>query len=288
MTRSRYLTLCLFALAMFGCRFSYAAEPFAYTLIGGSAKQNAYPAGVATWHNGSVAWAIEYGPKLQKQKLTRVLLHNPGGIFHKGWNPNPENVYDPEQMKRPQATGVDVREMWVDQWILAEESDCRHANREELRTCVGLLRYYGVTEVMFYVGGPMTLNDPLVDGQRVLEAFLDSGPPANVSFCFDATGDTRFSKWKPGDRQSQLFDWLRKRGHRVYVEARVWPDEPKLAKHIDGTVALADFDASPFWKPAFENAQKYGEVIRICDYTTDSTQGWPAHVTPAVRQWWTK
>lgn len=256
-----------------------AGEPVAYVLVGGSARQNAFPAGVATWRDGPVLWAIENGPKLKAAGFTRVAFWNPGGIFFKGWLPDDtsmETLYGPT-MAAAWKRGLDPREMWADQWLLAEACKCRHANRDELALAHALLRYYGVKEIIYYLGSPSTLRDPLVDGKRCVEPFMWPG----ASLAFDATADQKLSGWREGDRICQLFDWLRALDHKVYVEARLEPDAPELARHIDGTIALASFDASEFHAPAFKVAAKYGEVLQIVDKPFAVAAG----VTPVKRDW---
>lgn len=262
------------------------SRPIAYVLAGGSAHFNVRPAG-----NGMTnfaEWAIENGPKLKEQGYSRLFIHNPGGLHAKGWMPNPENAFDSKQLEAAAKIGVDTRLMWVDQWSLAQQSDCRFANDRELKLFHDLLTVqYGITEIMYYVGAPDSLKDPYTDGLAAVKPFTDLGKEASLAFDvlgYEPHPMTDYER----ERSIKLCEELTKRGHRVYLEPRPAESYQKqfLGK-VAGTVAGAYVDKD---RPAqLKIAGKLGDVIQLqdSDATEELSLNLPKEVTPLVRAWQT-
>lgn len=265
---AEWLVLVLLALFMWlgGGRFAGAADvgglPVAFVLAGGNGPPNEFPATVR-WPNYA-EMAIAIGPQLRAAGIKRLFLHNPGGDHWKGWLPNPATALGANAATAPErlaaiAAGVDVREMWVDQWQLAESSRCRFADREALKLGHRILQFYGVEEVIYYVGSPETLRDAAKEGPACVEMYLACGEGASVAF--DASCWTT-SRWQPGDDVSKFYRWLRTIGAKIYIEPRLTKEQVAagLGQLVDGTIAADDFDTGPHFKP--DLAIQPGETIR--------------------------
>lgn len=232
-----------------------AAEPVAFVLAGGNANPIDAPATVR-WPS-YVDMALQVGPNLQAAGVKRVLLHNPGGLFWLGWAPTPTALFDPTPIKAAEKLGVSVLVMQPNQWLLAEQANCRFANRKALALGHHILRFYGVEEVIYYVGTPAVLRDAAKEGPACIEMFKACGPGASVGF--DALAWTG-SRWKEGDDICAFLDATRAGGTKVYIEPRLSKAQVDagLGKHVDGTIAQADWDA--LYKP--DLAIQPGEAIR--------------------------
>jgi hypothetical protein len=239
----------------------------AFVVFGGNAPADEAPA--CNRIESFVDWANDAGPRFREHGITRVYMQNPGGLF-----------------RLVDVVG-DYRRMRVDQWILAERSRCPFANRQEFREAVDILRGFGVTEVIVYVGSPTQLLNPVEELPQVLEAFTDCGPI--VSFGFDAMfenghGEKWEDLWAEGSPYRKAVADLRKRGYKVYAEARVRPAQLKigLGELIDGTIAAARFDQK---QPDLSGQP--GELIRLTDARREPAwpeiAEWPANITPALR-----
>lgn len=227
----------------------------AFVLCGGNALPNVAPATVL-WEN-YLKSAVAIGPQIQAAKLHRVLYHNPGGHYYLGWTPNPNNVHDPSQINKARAAKVITKEMWVNQWLLAESCGCRFADRKALRLGHEVLEYYGVEEVIYYLGSPADIKTNNIDDCfDCVRMFLACGKSASLAF--DALG-WDVSPWVDGDMISRFIDEVRDRGHKVYIEPRFNSDQlnAKLGRSINGTLARQDFDN--FYKPDLANQP--GELI---------------------------
>lgn len=226
-----------------------------YVLCGGNSQPIDAPATVR-WPS-YVDLALQVGPNLRAAGVKRVLLHNPGGHFYLGWSPNPTNVYDPGPIDAARKQGVTMLSMWVNQWNLAEQAGLRFADRDKLALGHHILRYYGVEEVIYYVGTPAVLRDATKEGPPCIEMFRTCGQGSSVGF--DALAWTG-GRWKEGDDICQFLDATRSAGMKVYVEPRLSKAQidAGLGKHVDGTIAHADFDARE--KP--DLSIQPGETIR--------------------------
>lgn len=207
----------------------------------GSANPQVYPAGNPV--TSYVDWAMQTAPRLERHKITRVFLHNPGGQHFT-------------------AKLGDWRPMRIDQWQISERRRYPFADREELDTAIGILFHHGVTEVIVYLGTPTQLLDPVHELPDVLRPFTDCGPI--VSFGFDALfedglGERWQDLWAVGSPYRTALASLRKK-HKVYTEARVHPEQLKagLGKLVDGTIAVAEFDA----RTKYDVDKQPGEYIR--------------------------
>lgn len=270
-----FRVIIVIALLLWGCRFVCAAEPIAFVLCGGNGKPNEFPATVR-WENYAEA-AIAIGPQVKAAGLRRVFYHNPGGHFYLGWTPNPADVHDPLMIAAAKAAKIDTREMHCNQWLLAEQAGLRFADRKRLRIGHQLLReHYGVAEVIYYVGSPSVLQNVDRDAIVCVEMFTACGE--GVSLGFDATA-WDWANVKPGDAVCEFFAKLRKQGVKVYVEPRLNKAQVDagLGKWIDGTIATADFDTGPHFKP--DLAIQPGETMRGPVLPTDKL---PAGVTPLL------
>ena len=214
----------------------------AYVLCGGNSLPNVAPATVL--HDDYHAAALSVGPQIEAAGHTRLFYHNPGGNYYLGWTPDPANPANTTQINAATALGVDTREMHVNQWLLAEQSGCSFADRNKLKLGHQLLRSdYGITEVIYYVGGPNVLWDIWRDGPAALEMFMACGE--GVSFGFD------YCAWdgnpiQAGDETCKFFEYLRRRGHKVYVEPRLNAAQVAAGYglYVDGTVASETFDTT--------------------------------------------
>lgn len=253
-----------------------AAEPVAFVLCGGNGPANEYPASFRAVDFVEQADAI--ANNVRQAGIKRVLYHNPGGLFFKGWTPDPTDVHNPALFERFAKLRVDTRAMWIDQWLLAESSRCRFADREKLAAGHELLRRAGVTEVIYYVGSPDTLRDAAKEGPACVEMFVDCGPGASVAF--DAVA-WEGSRWKAGDDVCEFFSSLRKQGVKVYIEPRLTAKQAKagLGKYVDGTISEHRVDQ--MYKPDF--AIQPGEtIVDTGDLPTAQVQI-PAGLTPCYR-----
>jgi hypothetical protein len=244
-----------------------AIPAIAFVAFGGNGPPDEAPA--SNRIENFVDWATDAGPRFRKHGIKRVHMQNPGGLF-----------------RLVEVVG-DGRSMRVDQWILAERARCPYANRDDFRAAVDVLRDYGITEVIVYLGSPTQLRDPVNELPHALEAFTDCGPI--VSFGFDALfEDGHVEKWQElwaedSPYRTALVN-LRKQGHKIYAEARVHPPQLKagLAKLVDGTIAAARFDVR---HPDLTGQP--GESIRVTDPQREPAwpeiADWPANVTPALR-----
>ena len=232
-------------------------DPIAFILCGGNSQPIDAPATVR-WPS-YVDMALQVGPNIQAAGIKRVLMHNPGGHFFLGWSPTPTNVFDPIPVEAAKKQGLTAVHMWVQQWILAEQANCRFANRKALALGHHILRFYGVEEVIYYVGTPAVLRDAAKEGPACIEMFKACGPGASVGF--DALAWTG-SRWKEGDDICAFLDATRADGMKVYIEPRLSKAQVDagLGKHADGTIAHTDFDLGPHFKP--DLSIQPGETIR--------------------------
>jgi hypothetical protein len=230
-------------------------DPISYILCGGNSQPIDAP-GTVRWPS-YVDMALQVGPNLRAAGVKRVLLHNPGGHFYLGWSPTPTNVHDPVPLEAAKKQGVTTLAMWPTQWLLAEQAGLRFADRDKLALGHHILRFYGVEEVIYYVGTPAVLRDATVQGPPCIEMFKACGKGASVGF--DALAWTG-SRWKEGDDICQFLDATRAGGMKVYVEPRLSKQQidAGLGKHVDGTIAHAEFDANQ--KP--DLSIQPGETIR--------------------------
>jgi hypothetical protein len=227
----------------------------AFVLCGGNSLPNEFPATVR-WENYLKA-AVAVGPNIQRPKLKRLLYHNPGGHYFLGWTPDPLNPHNPVPRQKAQAAGVDTREMWINQWLLAESAGLRFADREALLVGHKVLKYYGIEEIIYYVGSPDAIKSETVeDCMECVEMFLRCGKSASLAF--DALGST-INPWYPGSYIDKFIDRIRKDGHKVYVEPRFSIEQLQIGldKKVDGTLAVAEWDN--VWKPDW--SLQSGEVI---------------------------
>lgn len=214
----------------------------AYILCGGSALPNIKPA-TNPWVDFDAA-ALAVGANIEAAGHTRVFYHNPGGHHYLGWTPDDANPLNTTQKNAATALGIDTREMHINQWPLAEQSNCSFADRNKLK--LGhkrLMRDYGITEVIYYVGGPDVLWNVQRDAPACVEMFLACGEGVSLGFDFCAWSNTNIT---PGDETCKFFEWLRVRGHKVYVEPRLTQNEVNsgYGLYVDGTVATAAWDTA--------------------------------------------
>lgn len=214
----------------------------AFVLCGGNSLPNLYPATVR-WEDYAQA-ALAIGPRIMGAGYTRVFYHNPGGHHYLGWTPDYANPSSATQINQAIAAGVNTREMHVNQWLLAEQSECPFADRVKLK--LGhkrLMEDFGIEEIIYYVGDPTVLYNVKRDAPPCVEMFLDCGP--GVSLGFDAVAwDTAMIV--AGDATCSFFDKLRRSGVKVYAEPRLNQEQVDagLGLYIDGTVAAATFDTN--------------------------------------------
>lgn len=237
----------------------------AYVLFGGNAAADKAPAsqGIANF----VDWALEAGPRFKRHGVKRVHLQNPGGLW-------------------PGVDAADGREMRVDQWLLAERAGHRFADRDQLRTAFGILRHYGVSEIIVYIGSPTQLPDPERQLPECVAACLDAGP--GVSIGLDAIfqdgmepGAKRPNEWREQWRPQSpytrsvvaLRQALHAHGGKLYAEPRLSAEHLAmgLGRLVDGTVdtAVRDRQANPL-----ELAKQPGETIRLTN-AGNHTGRWP-------------
>jgi hypothetical protein len=215
-------------------------ESVAYVLCGGNALPNVAPAGVLITDYAQCA--LDIGPNIEAAGHTRVFFHNPGGHFYLGWCPIPTDIHNTTVYNAAQARGVQTREMHVNQWLLAEQSTCGFADRTKLKLGhMRLMQDFGITEIIYYIGGPNVLYDVERDAPACVEMFLNCGE--GVSLGFDACA------WdgadiEAGDKTCKFFESLRKRGIKVYVEPRLNQEQVDagLGLYVDGTISANDFD----------------------------------------------
>lgn len=266
--KNRVFMFVLFVLLMWGSGFACAGPPIAYISCG-SGSLREHPAGFP--HGTYLDLATNMAPNIKARGITRLFLHNPAGQF-----PMVQN-------------NGDGRGMRVDQWILAERVRLPHANREEFRAFVTLMKRAGVKEIIVYVGSPTQLLDPVKELPQVLEPFIDCGPI--ISFGFDAMfenghGEAWQDLWAVGSKYRTAIANLRK-SHKVYTEPRVRPEQLKagLGKLVDGTIADAEFDAVTNYDLSTQPGE-YMRATRGGNSTSDWTvelKDWPANVTPILR-----
>lgn len=224
----------------------------AFILCGGNAKQTLACLGNRFTDYSELAKTI--GPRIQRAGIDRVWLHNPGGLYAKGYAQTDPNDFYGEDAQAAWKRGIDAREMWVDQWVHAESCCAPFANREELALLHQLLTVdYGVREVVYYVGSPQTLRDADLTGLHYLAPFIALGPKASIGFDSLAFKPAypQIRPWTKGDDICRLIAKLRKAGHKVYVEPRFTPElvATGLGKLIDGTMAKLEFDVGPLSQP---------------------------------------
>ena len=153
------------------------------------------------------AWAEDAIEELP-EGCTRVWLHNPFGLY----------------VKRN-----GDRRMWIDQWVLAQGvMEDEFTDIDAFVQAIQMLRDAGVTEIITYVGSPLTLDVEDRNYEHV-ETLLRPMLEAGCSLAFDATYD-----WHKGDETDVLIQELRGRGHRVYVEPWLFAD--REYGEIDGVV----------------------------------------------------
>lgn len=228
----------------------------AFVLCGGNSLPNLYPATVRFTDYAQAA--LDIGPRIMGAGYTRLMYHNPGGHHYLGWTPDYANVHSATQINQATAAGVNTREMHVNQWLLAEQSQCPFADRVKLK--VGhkrLLQDFGIEEVIYYLGDPTVLHNVKRDAPPCVEMFLDCGP--GVSLAFDAVAwDTAMIV--PGDPTCDFFDKLRRMGVKVYAEPRLNEEQAEagLGLYLDGVIATETFDTD--FSP--DLAIQPGEVIR--------------------------
>lgn len=227
----------------------------AYILCGGNAQPIDAPATVRWTDYADMA--LKCGPNIRRAGLTRVLLHNPGGHFFLGWSPTPNNVHDPVPYEAAKKQGLNVLSMVPNQWCLAEQAGCPYADRDKLALGHHIFRYYGVKEVIYYLGTPAVFRDAMKEGPPAIEAFMDCGQGASVGF--DALAWTG-SRWKEGDDICRFFDQIRAAGIKVYVEPRMAKKQVDagLGLYVDGTIAHTGWDE--LYKP--DLSIQPGETIR--------------------------
>lgn len=213
----------------------------AFVLCGGNSLPNLFPATVR-WENYLKA-AIAIGPNVQKARLKRLLYHNPGGHYYLGWTPDPKDVHNETVKAQAKAAGVDTREMWINQWLLAEAAGLPFADRRALELGHEILEYYGIEEVIYYVGSPDGIKTETVeDCMDCVEMFLRCGKSASIAF--DALGYYGERHWTPDSYIDKFIARIRNEGHKVYVEPRLTPGQLQqgFGTKIDGTIAVAEFD----------------------------------------------
>lgn len=251
-------------------------DPIAFVLCGGNGAPNEHPATVRFLDYFQAACMI--GPRIKAAGIKRICYHNPGGDFWLGWNPIPTDVHNKSIEDAARRIGIDTRVMHINQWLLAEQCKCRFADRNALAVGHYVLRhYFGIEEVIYYLGSPDIFANAAVEAPRCVEMFLDCG--AGASLAFDAVAwDT--SRIRHGDDICQWFADLRAKGCKVYVEPRLNAAQiaDGIGEFIDGTIAAADFDLGPFFKPDLKSQP--GETIRGPIVTTESL---PADMTRLVR-----
>jgi hypothetical protein len=242
--------------------------PVAFVTFGGNSATAPANQGITDL----VAWAIDAGPRFQCHHIKRVHWQNPGGIW-------------------PGVDAADGREMRVDQWLRAEKAGLSFADRDQLRTAVCILAYYGVTENIMYIGSPTQLRDVERELPACVAAFVDAGP--GVSIGFDAAfydGMEPNSKrpevwrrqWAPNSPYTRALIALRKRlnsnGGKLYVEPRLTDEHLKagLGWLIDGT--MASNDANP--SHPFDLAKQPGESLRVT-----ATQNHKAVWADEIKDW---
>lgn len=243
----------------------------AYVLCGGNALPNVGPATMLI--NDYAQCALDIGPNIEAAGHTRVFYHNPGGHHYLGWTPDPANPQNTTQINAAVALGVQTREMHINQWLLAEQSTCVFADREKLKLGHKRLREdYGIVEVIYYVGGPNALYNLKRDAPGCVEMYLACGEGASLGFDACAWDGADLVV---GDDMCKFFEWLRVRGHKVYVEPRLNQAQVDAgyANYIDGTMATADFDTE--FTPNL--SIQPGEILRGPLEPGDSV---PGSVTP--------
>lgn len=213
---------------------------------------------------------------IERGNWQRVLVMSPGGI-HPGRNPA-----NPDYSK------------YVDQWTYSEQQGYRFACRHELAYFNHRLIAAGVKEIIFYIGRPDMVADPLVDGWESVRPYLEAGPPEAISIGFDAASECYcvdpvqpIASWK-FVRTLQLFDRIRATGAKAYIESRPELGHSAWKGHIDGSIALEKTD---FGKQGqrLKEAHLYGEVIRMAQTNKSSKPelitAWPDfdQVTPCAR-----
>lgn len=260
--------------------------------------------GCALFHNGNAAshnrdlvqLAANIGAKLRENGYKRLFFHNPGGLHILAAFP----VYDPKSSSDPNGIGAfwadigrlnktqDARTMHPNQWQLSQQAGLPWAKDADLKRFHQILMNCGVEEVIYYLGGPDVLQNPLEDGQRCVAPFLAAGEPSTVSIAFDAIGHEENGYHKtPGRMEAcrELCRWLKGKGHRVYLEPRLGKKVDFWQGSIDGTIARAIYDSQ---RPDdYKATLAAGEVIRIpTDEAAEADiKNWPAEITPTIRKY---
>lgn len=234
---------------------------------------------------GCIQWAEKFGPLLKAQGYTRLMHHNIGGQ-HWPAVPVQTDVHTGDRslgLKR----GMDVRGMWINAWQMSEQIGVAQADRSELAASHSMLmELSGLEEIIYYVGSPETLRDPVREGMECLQPYLLPG----ASLAFDHTF-TRWPKaaqpyWKGNeverDKQvAKLVTKLRKAGHKVYIELRDCIGAPT----VDGTIAELGVDGR--YHADLEPYFAFGEVQRIGygAVTAEDYRSWDKRITPVVGAW---
>lgn len=254
---------------------------------------------------GWIHFAELHGPTLQTNGFTRLLVHNPGGVWARGWPldtlprgaETPTDVYNRvlAAEAEAQALGLDHRVMHCDQWELAKIGSGDSATDiacDEALTAFhhSLTLHYGVTEIIYYIGGPDSLTDPLVDGLQAVKPFTNLG--ADASIAYDLLGYEQLG-WRSDWHKAQAKRLLAKvnsLGHKQYLEPSPYytnnVEKAEWAKLAAGTVTQ---DTVHVARPeTYAQAPEYGEVIRTCtpfDSVAAGVKLWPENVTRCVKDW---
>lgn len=269
-TKLRNITIGLYCLALIlllgACAFG--GEKIAMVTCGGTAPPGQFIGNHRTWADGCIAWALKYGPVIQENGFTRVSYHNPGGHFNLDG--------------RTDADGIVV--MHANQWQLAQQAGAPYAVDDELAAMHTIMRrQFGVTEQIYYLGGPADFTPKQM--LEFVRPFLLDGS----SLCFDAAN-------KVSDVKSivDLGRAIRRTGWegRIYLEAfpQMGIDPKDYKNQVDGVVALNRFIYGSHPRPEhLERAPLFGEVMMIPDSFAAEDAGqadtWPEFVTPILRRW---
>lgn len=225
------------------------------------------------------------GPQLQANGWTRLMLRYPGGIHTLGFFPDPNDFYEGPVTDAAVALGQDTRFFWPNMWQLAKMAKCQFAVDSEIEAFHdSLVGTYGITEIIYYLGGPDVLDDPLIEGLRCLKPFINFTPASSVSFCWDAlVHDELPVSAEKLARCRRLCDVMRHRGHKVYAEPRPITGVPYWTGYLDGSFCRQVFDENN--PTAFAASAPIGERMRLPTLLEDdvTAQSWDATVTPVIR-----
>lgn len=257
------------------------------------------PGGSVAYPAGWIAQALHIGPMLKANGYTRLMLHNPGGSYLRGWLPNldlekdwPLTVDDYARVK-VQGMGIDIRYMHFDQWLTAKQVSPNVVGNDEQLLAFHLIltEQFGIEQIYYYLGSPDVHDDVYNFGlEYALKSFIRLGPKAH--YVFDALGYKDNQIWLPKykNRLGQTLDLIA-RLKNEFGQTTILEPRPQITKGewlglIAGSFAVERLDTRD-WPEDYRTAGRFGEIMRMSDdWNSDiRTREWPNNITKVVRQW---